>query len=135
MWVSRTPTSPASPRVEAGAAARRRADVEEPGLRSRRASNQIVEDFRTRPLDGAPYAHVTLDALVVKCRKGGRTVDFCVGVNKDGFRESRGLDVVISEDGAVWLAYMPAWSPAYGIRARRTYADPRVTHDDRLNPL
>ncbi|MBA3382415.1 MAG: transposase [Actinobacteria bacterium] len=88
-----------------------------------------------RPLDGAPYAHVTLDALVVKCRKGGRTVDFCVGVNKDGFRESRGLDVVISEDGAVWLAYMPAWSPAYGIRARRTYADPRVTHDDRLNPL
>src|SRR5437870_11313833 len=26
--------------------------------------DQIVEDFRTRPLDGAPYAYVTLDALV-----------------------------------------------------------------------
>jgi len=38
----------------------------------------IVEDFRTRPLEGAPYAYVTLDALVVKCREGGRTVNVCV---------------------------------------------------------
>jgi len=72
--------------------------------------DQIVEDFRTRPLDGAPYAYVTLDALVVKCREGGRTVNACVvhavGVNRDGFRESLGLDVVTSEDGAAWLAYM-----------------------------
>jgi len=70
----------------------------------------IVEDFRTRPLDGAPYAYVTLDALVVKCREGGRTVNVCVvhavGVNRDGFRESLGLDVVTSEDGAAWLAYI-----------------------------
>ena len=34
----------------------------------------IVEDFRTRPLDGAPYPYLVLDALVVKCREGGRTV-------------------------------------------------------------
>src|SRR3954452_10549296 len=65
--------------------------------------DQIVEDFRTRPLDGAPYAYVTLDALVVKCREGGGTVNVCVvhavGVNRDGFRESLGLDVVTSEDG------------------------------------
>ncbi len=70
----------------------------------------IVEDFRTRPLDGAPYAYVTLDALVVKCREGGRTVNVCVvhavGVNRDGFRESLGLDVVTSEDGAAWLAFV-----------------------------
>jgi putative transposase len=70
----------------------------------------IVEDFRTRPLDGAPYAYVTLDALVVKCREGGRTVNVCVvhavGVNRDGFRESLGLDVVTAEDGAAWLAYL-----------------------------
>ena len=70
----------------------------------------IVEDFRTRPLDGAPYAYVTLDALQVKCREGGRTVNVCVvhavGVNRDGFRESLGLDVVTAEDGAAWLAYM-----------------------------
>jgi putative transposase len=70
----------------------------------------IVEDFRTRPLDGAPYAYLTLDALVVKCREGGRTVNVCVvhavGVNRDGFRESLGLDVVTNEDGAAWLAFL-----------------------------
>src|SRR2546425_1053832 len=70
----------------------------------------IVEDFRTRPLDGAPDAYVTLDALVVKCREGGRTVNVCVvhavGVNRDGFRESLGLDVVTAEDGAAWLAFV-----------------------------
>ena len=72
--------------------------------------DQIVEDFRTRPLDGAPYAYVTFDALQVKCREGGRTVNVCVvhavGVNRDGFRESLGLDVVTSEDGAGWLAFL-----------------------------
>jgi transposase-like protein len=79
---------------------------------SRLASSldQVVEEFRTRPLDVAPYAYVTLDALQVKCREGGRTVNACVvhavGVNKDGFRESLGLDVVTSEDGAGWLAYI-----------------------------
>jgi transposase-like protein len=72
--------------------------------------DQIVEDFRTRPLDGGPYPYVTFDALVVKCREGGRTVNICVvhavGVNRDGFRESLGLDVVTSEDGAAWLAFL-----------------------------
>jgi hypothetical protein len=78
--------------------------------------DQIVEDFRTRPLDGAPYPYVTFDALVVKCREGGRTVNVCVvhavGVNRDGFRESLGLDVVTSEDGAAGGA------PARGSRRR-----------------
>jgi transposase-like protein len=68
--------------------------------------DQVVEDFRTRPLDGAPYAYVTLDALVIKCLESGRTVNVCVlhavGLNRDGFRESLGLDVVTSEDGAAW---------------------------------
>jgi transposase-like protein len=72
--------------------------------------DEIVEDFRTRPLDGGPYPYVTFDALVVKCRERGRTVNVCVvhavGVNSDGFRESLGLDVVTSEDGAAWLAFL-----------------------------
>jgi putative transposase len=72
--------------------------------------DQIVEDFRTRPLEGAPYPYLTLDALVVKCREGGRTVNACVlhavAVNAEGFRESLGLDVVTSEDGAAWLAFL-----------------------------
>ena len=72
--------------------------------------DQIVEDFRTRPLEGAPYPYLVLDALEVKCRDGGRTVNACVvhalAVNRDGFRESLGLDVVTSEDGASWLAFL-----------------------------
>src|SRR5579885_3071305 len=72
--------------------------------------DEIVEDFRTRPLDAAPYPYATFDALVVKCREGGRTVNVCVvhavGVNRDGYRESLGLDVVTSEDGAAWLAFL-----------------------------
>jgi putative transposase len=72
--------------------------------------DQIVEEFRTRPLDGAPYPYLMLDALVVKCREGGRTVNVCVvhavAVNKDGCRESLGLDVVTSEDGAAWLCFL-----------------------------
>jgi putative transposase len=72
--------------------------------------DQIVEDFRTRPLDGAPYPYLVLDALEVKCREGGRTVNVCVvhavAVNRDGFRESLGLDVVTTEDGAGWLAFL-----------------------------
>jgi transposase-like protein len=72
--------------------------------------DRIVEDFRTRPLDGAPYPYLVLDALEVKCREGGRTVNACVvhavAVNREGFRESLGLDVVTSEDGAAWLAFL-----------------------------
>jgi transposase-like protein len=72
--------------------------------------DQVVTDFRTRPLDGAPYPYLVLDALEVKCREGGRTVNVCVvhavAVNRDGFRESLGLDVVTSEDGAAWLAFL-----------------------------
>jgi transposase-like protein len=53
---------------------------------------------------------VTFDALGLKCREGGRTVNVCVvhavGVNRDGFRESLGLDVGTAEDGAAWLAFL-----------------------------
>src|SRR5438128_6422344 len=72
--------------------------------------DELVEDFRTRPLEAAPYPYLTLDALVVKCREGGRTVNVCcvhaVAVNQDGYRESLGLDVVTQEDGAAWLAFL-----------------------------
>src|SRR5438874_340939 len=70
----------------------------------------IVEDFRTRPLEDAPYPYLVLDALEVKCREGGRTVNPCVvhavAVNRDGYRESLGLDVVTQEDGSAWLAFL-----------------------------
>jgi putative transposase len=72
--------------------------------------DEIVESFRTRPLDAGPYPYLTLDALVVKCRQAGRIVNahvvHAVAVNVDGYRESLGLDVVTSEDGAAWTAFL-----------------------------
>ena len=72
--------------------------------------DSLVEDFRARPLEAAPYPYLTLDALVLKCREGGRTVNVCcvhaVAVNGEGYRESLGLDVVTTEDGAAWLAFL-----------------------------
>src|SRR5689334_18006375 len=57
-----------------------------------------VEAFRNRPLDSAHYTFVWMDALTIKVREHGRTVNVhalvAVGVNADGGREvlsGRGL--------------------------------------------
>lgn len=75
-----------------------------------RELDAIVEAFRSRPLAGAPYAYVWFDAHVEKVREGGRTVSVSVvkaiGVNRDGFREVLGLDVITAEDGAGWLSFL-----------------------------
>ncbi|WP_433833013.1 IS256 family transposase [Actinoplanes sp. CA-015351] len=69
-----------------------------------------VEAFRNRPLDAGPYTFVWVDALVIKVRENGRTVNVhalvAVGVNGDGGREVLGLDVTSDEDGAGWLAFL-----------------------------
>jgi transposase-like protein len=69
-----------------------------------------VEAFRTRPLDAGPYTFVWVDALAIKVREGGRTVNVhalvAVGVNADGQREVLGLDIASQEDGAGWLAFL-----------------------------
>ena len=69
-----------------------------------------VEAFRNRPLDSGHYTFVWTDALVVKVREHGRTVNVhalvAVGVNADGQREVLGLDVASDEDGAGWLAFL-----------------------------
>ena len=69
-----------------------------------------VEAFRNRPLDGGSYTFVWLDALTVKVREGGRTVNvhalIAVGVNGDGQREVLGLEVASEEDGAGWLGFL-----------------------------
>src|SRR5260370_10945618 len=72
--------------------------------------DQMVADFRDRPLDKGPYTFVWIDALTQKVREGGRTVTVhalvATGVNADGQREILGIDVVSSEDGAGWLAFL-----------------------------
>jgi putative transposase len=69
-----------------------------------------VEAFRNRPLDSSHYTFVWLDALVIKVREGGHTVNVhalvAVGVNADGGREVLGLDICSDEDGAGWLAFL-----------------------------
>jgi transposase-like protein len=71
--------------------------------------DEQVEAFRTRPLDAGPYTFLAADALVLKVREGGRTVNVhalvATGVNADGYREILGLQVTSSEDGAGWLAF------------------------------
>lgn len=67
-----------------------------------------VQSFRARPLGRFPY--VWLDALVVKCREGGRIVNAAVvvatGVREDGYREVLGLDVITCEDAAGWRDFL-----------------------------
>lgn len=69
--------------------------------------DQIVEDFRHRPLGPAgPFTFVTADALTMKVREGGRVVNAVVllatGVNGDGHREVLGMRVATAETGAAW---------------------------------
>jgi transposase-like protein len=69
-----------------------------------------VEAFRNRPLDAGPYTFVWMDALTVKVREGGRTVNvhalIAVGVSGDGGREVLGLEIASQEDGAGWLGFL-----------------------------
>jgi putative transposase len=72
--------------------------------------DEAVAAFRTRPLDSCPYTFCWLDALVLKCREGGRIANvaavIATAVNADGHREILGLDVLTSEDGAGWTAFL-----------------------------
>lgn len=71
--------------------------------------DEQVAAFRSRPLDAGPYTFVAADALMMKVREGGRTVNVHVlvatGVNAEGYREVLGIQVVSAEDGAGWLAF------------------------------
>jgi putative transposase len=71
--------------------------------------DEQVEAFRTRPLDAGPYTFLAADALVLKVREGGRTVNvhalLATAVNAEGYREILGLQVTSAEDGAGWLGF------------------------------
>lgn len=66
--------------------------------------DEVVEAFRSRPLDGGPYTYVWVDALVQRVREDGRVQNVAVviatGVNAAGRREVLGLDVITVEDEA-----------------------------------
>jgi transposase-like protein len=68
-----------------------------------------VAAFRTRRLD-AEYPYLWLDARYEHVREGGRVVSMAVivayGVRADGVREVLGLDIGLSEDVALWRAFL-----------------------------
>jgi putative transposase len=90
--------------------------------------DELVESFRSRPLDRGPYTFVWIDALTQKVREGGRTVNvhclIATGVNADGCREIPGIDVTSAEDGAGWLAFLR------GLAAHGLSGVALVTSDD-----
>jgi transposase-like protein len=68
--------------------------------------DELVRDFRERPLDAGPYTFVAADALTMKVREGGRVIKIAVmvatGVNADGYREILGGATSTAESGAGW---------------------------------
>jgi putative transposase len=72
--------------------------------------DEVVEGWRNRPLDNGPYTYVWVDAVTQKVREGGRIVNVAVvhavGVNAEGKRETLGMDVITTEDGAGWTAFL-----------------------------
>jgi putative transposase len=70
----------------------------------------IVDQFRNRPLDAGPYAYLWIDALYIKVREGGRVVSVAMliatAVTAEGRREIVGVDVITTEDGAGWTAFL-----------------------------
>jgi transposase-like protein len=72
--------------------------------------DEMVAAFRNRPLGGGPYTHVWLDALTQKVREAGRIQSVAslvaTGVNTTGYREILGPEVVTSEGGSGWTAFL-----------------------------
>jgi putative transposase len=72
--------------------------------------DEVVDAWRSRPLDAGPYVVLWVDALSIKVREGGRVCNTAVlvatAVNADGHRELLGLELGSAEDGASWTAFL-----------------------------
>jgi transposase-like protein len=86
--------------------------------------DEMVTAFRDRPLDGGPYTYVWIDALTQRVREAGRIQSVAAlvatGVNAAGYREILGLDLVASEDGAGWTAFLRGLVRVTVCRSTRT---------------
>lgn len=78
--------------------------------RMAKALDEMVASFRNRPLASGPYTYLWLDALTQKVREGGRVVNvscvIAIAVGADGHREVLGVDLITTEDGAGWTAFL-----------------------------
>lgn len=71
--------------------------------------DDMVADFRTRPLDSGPYFYLSCDAVTMRVREGGRVVKtsvlIAIGVNNDGYRELLGMQIATSESVESWTGF------------------------------
>lgn len=60
-------------------------------------------------MDAGPYLYLSVDALTIKVREGGRVVKTSVllacGINAEGFREILGMQVATAESTASWTGF------------------------------
>jgi transposase-like protein len=74
--------------------------------------DNVVREFKERPLDGGPYRYLWIDALTQRVREGGRVVNvaavIATAVNAEGNREIIGFDIATTEDTAAWTAFLRA---------------------------
>ena len=72
--------------------------------------DELMQQFRSRPLDAGPYTFCWIDAPTQKVPEDGRTVNVhCPDRHRRqrrGYREILGVDVTSAEDGAGWLAFL-----------------------------
>ncbi len=72
--------------------------------------DEMVEEFRNRPLAGGTYTFVWLDAMTQRVREEGQVVNvitvIAIGVNDNGKREILGIDVFTTEDEVSWKAFL-----------------------------
>jgi hypothetical protein len=88
----------------------KQADIDEGVTPGTSTADVDVAEFRNRPLDAGPYTNMWMDALFHKMREGGRVVSvatvIATGVNAEGHREILGIDVLTTEDGGGWTAFL-----------------------------
>jgi putative transposase len=76
------------------------------------ALDQVVNEFKERPLSEGPYRYVWIDALTQRVREGGRVVNvsavIATAVNAEGRREIIGFEIATTEDTASWTAFLRA---------------------------
>jgi putative transposase len=75
-----------------------------------------VEAFRTRPLDAGPYTFLAADAVVLKVRESGRTVNvhalLATGVNAEGYGRSSACRSAAPRTAPAGWRSSATWSPA-----------------------
>jgi len=72
--------------------------------------DEVVAEFRNRPLDAGPYRYLWIDGVTQRVREGGRVVNvtavIATATNAEGHRVIVGFDIVTTEDTAAWTAFL-----------------------------